>query len=302
MTKSCRIAAVLALILVAVPASAQTRRLTGVKFTANADSAVAKPPAPPRVRQAEEDDENLQISGFVGIALDTFAATELKKYLNPEDVGGVTERHVVGINFDYRLWKSGHGQELWLYGETVNGVRSSDVDCKADPSIPVCKGPFEEPGPEAALFALRNATSLEAFVGARIHLLEVNKRDPKGKTNDGPSADIYFKAQAGFLTVADNGSDVIDLRHVGLGLMLNGRRGFGGSYLEVGYGRNDLFTQNARGRLKIDGFLTMGLSEDANVRPFIQMTVDADGGSGADSIQIYLGLDLSLDKIFKKQQ
>ena len=95
--------------------------------------------------------------------------------------------------------------------------------------------------------------------------------------------------------------DIVDMHHVGLGLMLTGADNpLRDTYLEIGYGRNDLFQENKRGRLKIDGYLSMAVGDTKNVRPFIQMTVDADGKSGADSIQVYLGIDLAVDKLFKK--
>jgi hypothetical protein len=54
-------------------------------------------------------------------------------------------------------------------------------------------------------------------------------------------------------------------------------------YIEMGYGTNGLSVNRPR-RWKIEGFRSMGL-EDAVVRPFAQMSVDADFKDGTDTIQ-----------------
>ena len=253
--------------------------------------------------------ENFEAAVFTGVAVDSFAAKELKKYINPDDSSEVRQRGFGGFQIQYRLFgepgqmkppdskptpqasetsatKDKWNQQFWLYGRTIHGVRSTDVDCKATPDIAVCKDAFDPVNaPERNLYILRNATSLEAYLGVRWEFLSLQWGKPS-------SAALYFKAQAGFLTVANSGGDVVDNHVMGFGLMaVNGPHL--GSRLEVGYGRTDLFTENANRRIKVDGLLiSHATNRDDKLtrfRPFAQMTVDVDGGPGADSVQVYLG-------------
>jgi hypothetical protein len=90
--------------------------------------AKADEPAPPNKCDERED---FEIMGYFGMAIDTFAAEDLKKYLNPEESGELRQRGGGGFNFSYRMtsvpkpdkWP----KQLWVYGETIHGVRSADV-------------------------------------------------------------------------------------------------------------------------------------------------------------------------------
>jgi hypothetical protein len=256
-----------------------------------------------------DDRDAFEASFYTGLQIDTFAADDLKKYLNPDESSKQHEQMIAGFDFAYRFSKNASRRQFWVYGETVYGVRSADVDCKADPDIVVCK-PFTDVASagERTLYILRKASSLEAFAGVRYEFADFNR--------DGDfHAKLYLKAQAGFLAVEKTGNDVIDMHHVALGVLgVNGK--FNGSYLEAGWGRTDLFHEHPNRRLKIDGFLswplpgttktekigdtktTVAKNAGAGIRPFVQLTVDADLGSGADSIQTFIGFDLSIDQLF----
>jgi hypothetical protein len=264
---------------------------------ASVAGAQPSPPAPASPPPEQEERATFDASAFLGLGIDSFAATDLRRYLNPNDSGGVEERLVGGIDFEYRVLgnKELAGLKLWVLGETVHGLRSAEVDCQAAPAAEVCQ-PFLEqlanPG-APTLFLLRKATSLEAFLGLRFELAIIQRADAD-------AAKLYLKAQAGFLTVAKSGGDVLDSHHVGLGLLaVKGR--FAGSYLEVGFGRSDVFLEHTRRRLKIDALLSMGKAGGSGViRPFVQFTVDSDLGSGADSIQSFLGVDFEVGRLFGK--
>jgi hypothetical protein len=188
------------------------------------------------------------------------------------------------------------GGQLWVYGETVHGMRSADVDCAANPGVPVCQGAFK-PGmvkPDGFLYLLRNASSLEAFAGLRWEFATLQARG-------GHPARAYLNAQFGFVSVAGSGADVLDLHQLGLGLTaVNGR--FRDSRLEAGYGRSGFFRDRRNRRLKLDGYLTWKPAwqwmRSIGMRPFAQMTVDSDCGPHPDSIQTYVGLNFDLDRIF----
>ncbi|MEK6407825.1 MAG: hypothetical protein AABN34_12750 [Acidobacteriota bacterium] len=250
---------------------------------------------------ARSDDERdtFEASAYIGYAVDTFAAGDLRRYLNPNDSGGVTERFVGGFDFGYRL--IGHNNsktQLWVYGETVHGVRSADVDCKANPELDLCKLNLFNPNNigQATLAILRNATSLEAFTGLRWEFATIQKGDDS-------AARMYLKGQLGLLTVAGGTDDVIDVHHIGLGVIATKGR-MSNSYLEFGIGRTDLFVEHRHRRFKVDGFLSWKLSDNPKIgwmRPFAQITLDSDFGKGADSIQSYFGIDFELSALWGKK-
>lgn len=252
-----------------------------------------------------DDREVFWASAFAGISVDTFAGSDTKSYINPDASGDIQERGIFGFDFGYRLFDTvgtaengsltgapfdASRQQLWVFGETIHGARSAELDCNAHPDIAVCRDTLPAPGTNPindGLYLLRNATSLEVFGGLQYEFLGINTRGRH-------PARVYVKGQAGFLTVASNGGDVVDLHHVGVGLTTTGGA-FSGSYVEVGFGRSDLFLENSDRRLKIDGLLSKGVLP--GVAFFAQITVDADAGDGADSIQSYFGFDFDLSKL-----
>jgi hypothetical protein len=255
--------------------------------------------------QGERDDEreNFEASFYSGLGIDTFAAGQFKRVLNRNDpsVNDITGRYVGGFDFAYRLfgdprgngkWQKGN-QQLWVYGETVHGVRSADVNCKAENAPPVCDQFNVNNNPtNSFVYILRNATSLEGHMGIRWEFATLNK-------NLLSSARAYFKAQAGFLSVTDAGDDAFDMHHIALGVIATKGR-FQNSYLEVGWGRTDLFLENKRRRFKVDGYLSWDFGHKIFdwLRPFAQITVDSDLGRGSDSIQTYIGFDFNLKCLF----
>src|SRR5688572_17086689 len=74
--------------------------------------------------QTTDDRDDIEITVFTGISIDSFAAQELRKYINKEESGDVREQLVAGFDFSYRINKprSRNAPVLWLYGETVHGV------------------------------------------------------------------------------------------------------------------------------------------------------------------------------------
>ena len=74
----------------------------------------------------------------------------------------------------------------------------------------------------------------------------------------------------------------------------------GGSYLEAGYGRNDVFRLNRYRRVLVTGHVTWGSPEwrKRGLRPYVSMLVDGDASHGADTVQTSIGMSFDLDKIF----
>ncbi len=242
--------------------------------------------------------DNFEATAYLGIAIDSFAAGEINRYINPKESGILKERAVGGFDFAYRIsGQDGKPAEfrhpkLWLFGETVHGVRSADVDCKAVPDLPTCSGKFNPAtAGQQTLYLLRNATSLEAFAGFRYEFWTLQKHSAN-------PANLYFKSQFGFLTVAGTGGDVMDVhQYAALGLTATKGK-FMDSFFEVGIGKTDLFLPNKKkNRLKLDGFLFFDIFKNNLVRPFVEMTVDSDAGGGSDSIQSYIGIQFDLTKL-----
>ena len=233
---------------------------------------------------------------YFGVSVDTFSADELRRYLNPQDSTTRRERFVAGFDFEYRLLgrDDDRGSQLWIFGETVHGVRSADVNCGVDPDIPVCR-PFDiDTGARKVLYILRNASSLEAFAGVRWEFKDLNFGGDSAAISTS-AVKAYVRAQFGFLAVEQSGGDVLNVDHVAIGLRtLRGQ--FRNSYIEAGVGRSDLYQLNRWPRLKIDGMLSIDVGL-GGAQPFVQMLVDADGRSGADTIQSFIGVDLDLGNI-----
>jgi hypothetical protein len=263
-------------------------------------------PTPTHTSDSLEDQRSsFEASGYLGEVVDTFAGDETINYLNPQDANKSTLRAIAGVDFGYRLFgDSKSDRQTWIYGETIHGVRSKDVDCSNanNVKLSVCSQHISEiqmgnPG-DQFIAILRGASSLEAYLGVRIE-----NPWPLQGTTDTP-ARWYITAQAGFLSVAGGGGDVVDMDHIGIGAMAV-KGDFAGSYLEIGVGRNDLFLNHRNKRALVDGFLTAnaaavpGLSaliKSDNIRPFIEFTGDFDLGKGSDSIQTWFGLDFHLGR------
>jgi hypothetical protein len=241
-----------------------------------------------------DEREDFESSAYLGLAIDRFAAQEIRNYLNPDANGVQYERSIFGIDFEYRLNRHDTdvdmAPQLWVYGETVHGVRSEDIDCKTAPNVPSCQktiAGFIGNPPEAALFMLRNASSLEAYAGLRLELKNLN-------LPGGNPARLYVKGQVGFLEVTGSDGDAKDMHHVAFGATtVGGSRA--GSYLEVGFGRTDLFLVNRKRRIKIDGLFQQDVGK--GVRLFAELFADVDGKDGADAMQSYFGLSFDVGQI-----
>jgi hypothetical protein len=245
---------------------------------------------------------------YLGEAVDNFAGDTALKYLNPQAANSNLLRAIGGIDFQYRLMgDKSSKKQLWIYGQTVYGVRSTDVDCKNENTVQlsVCSNNLGttttttvlKGAPDQFIAILRGASSLEAFVGARYETAMLQTM------TDSP-ARIYVNLQLGFLSVAGSGSDAVDMHHLGVGaIAVNGM--FQQSFLEVGIGKDDLFHRNRNRRLIVDGYLTVDphyipgfkntIGAGSRIRPFIELTGNFDGGHGSDSIQTYFGLNFNID-------
>ncbi|MEM7503981.1 MAG: hypothetical protein AAF417_18205 [Pseudomonadota bacterium] len=241
--------------------------------------------SPAHAQGSGDERENFFVRPFVGLGIDSFAAGNVSQYLNQGESGDIEERFTAGIEFSYRLkGKPSDEQQLWVWGRTTHGVRSTDVDCRENAMNPLCT-PFStelQDPTNRGLFILRNASSLEGIGGFRWEF----KRLPLGGEG-GFGARAYVSTQFGFVAVADGPDDVAGIHHVGVGAMVTEGE-YKRSYLELGYGTNDLILENQDERLKLNARVVKRLADW--VGAFAHITVDVDAGDGSDSIQTYLGL------------
>jgi hypothetical protein len=239
---------------------------------------------------------------YIGLAIDTFAGDDTLSllYRNP-GATGPKERAVGGFDFAYRLFgdktpmvreANDSHRSLWVYGETVHGVRSADINCNKNPDLPVCLKSLP-PGADQATqiyYILRNATSLEGFMGLRYEFKELER-------DSASPARLYLKAQAGFLSIAGASGGTYALHHLALGAIATKGR-FQGSYLEAGWGRSDTFATLQHRRVKVDGYLqwTPKVTKSAGLSAFTQLFVDTSLGRRGNAIQTYVGINYDLDR------
>jgi hypothetical protein len=240
---------------------------------------------------SKESRPSFTTSFYFGLGIDSFAASDLNKYLNPDESSDKKERGVGGFDFAYRLkGVEGHARQLWIYGETVHGVRSADLDLTGLDSLASFRlTGYADPG-SRTLYILRNATSLEAFVGLRLELMQL------AKDQESAVSSVYLFGEYGFLTVSGSGQDVLDQSFYGAGVGCVGGK-LSGSRLQAGIGRSDFFGDlHHMTRFKVDGELnwTSEAMQARGMSMFSQLTVDSDVGPGSDSVQSYLGFSFEL--------
>lgn len=243
-----------------------------------------------------DDRANLEVSAYGGFAVDTFLAEDVQRYLNYDSAVGARERGIGGVDFAYRFNDGKAGRypgQLWIFGETLYGVRSTEIDCSKteNKTLSICGSLNIATLPDRTLYIMRNASSIEGSFGLRYEFLRFHALQDA-------SANLYVKSQLGFQSVAKGSSDVAD-DHTWLALGSIVTKGdFKNSYFEVGRGRSDVFRDSPRNRWKIDGYVEFPFIKDKDiVRPFIEMYVNVDGGRKADSIQTFIGFSFDIKKL-----
>ena len=241
---------------------------------------------------APSDKSPFDASVFLGEVIDNFAPDKVGGYINPAAGSKQKAQFIAGFDFDYRVFGKSDGPvRVWLQGETVHGVRTADVDCTAKDGSevpPVCQKNGQVA--DKVRFILENATSVEAFLSPRVEFLTLQKG------TDSP-ASLYANVNVGFIALQE-APKVFQTMHVGLGLLTD-EGNFAGSYFEVGWGKNELFSPKWN-RFKVDGLLSFSMERlplvRDNGRLFVEMTVDNDLHDGPDSVRTFFGVDIDLKK------
>jgi hypothetical protein len=246
--------------------------------------------------EAEPDDESpFEASAFLGQVIDNFAPDKVANYtFSDPDALKAKSSFIFGFDFSYRLrGRSDDRVQWWVDGETMHGVRTADVDCSpSDQRPPVCDEPTVQNVTSQARYILKNATSLEVWASPRVdfHTLQGGTDSP---------AKLYATLNLGFIALDDAPqTGVYRSHHIALGLAADAGS-FDGSYLEVGWGKNELFSRDWN-RLKIGGLLSFSLERIPLWRDlgriFVEMTIDNSLSDGPDSIRTFFGVDIDLKK------
>ncbi|MBI4887765.1 MAG: hypothetical protein HY824_11780 [Acidobacteria bacterium] len=278
---------------------------------------------------AGDSRDPLIVSGFVGFAFDNFAPGSVGGY---EEVdGGVPSLHtrpVTGLDFEFRVIGSQDStRQLWIYGEALYGVRSADIVCTRDESPdlpPVCGNNLAVDVTKRALYIMERATSMEAFLGARLELLtlQAGTSSPTKLYLDAQHGTMMLSGDVKYKNLSVEAHRAYRAHHVGAGLqVVDGA--FQGSYLELGLGLTDLFNVPSRGpgaadrtlaygttgwgRLKVDAGLIFPMAVpftqkvwNSGPRVFVEIFSDLDPRRRApDSLQTFVGLDFDVHDLFK---
>lgn len=249
------------------------------------------------VEASETPDKSpFEADAFFGVVVDTFAPDKVGNYRNPE--AGTTQKlqSIFGVDFDYRLHgRSDEAVQFWINGGTIHGVRTADINCEPpDPKDvpPVCGNITDPNFADRARYILEHATSLEAFVSPRIEFMAVQK-------DSDSRAHVYGTMHLGFISLED-APQVFRVFHGDLGVLAK-EGNFEGSYIQAGWGKNELFSPKWN-RLEIEGLLNFSMGKipgvGDTVRFFVQMQIDNDVNDGPDSVRTFFGIDLNLKNAF----
>ncbi len=266
---------------------------------------------PQRDPEKEYDIDRLDVSAYVGDIIDTFASSASQQYTNKEDASGSGSGVIGGINFTYRLSRNpkAKGDGLEIYGKTVHSTRTLETPCTGTTA---CPDQFFE--------ILKEASTVEWYGGMRYwwHLPRLNKDDPlKIRCEKAPATwsaaakedgcpvyetAFYVAAEAGFIRAKGANDDVIDNHFIGVGVEhLVGP--YRGSYLQIGWGRTDLYEPDKRSRrFKAGGVLKFRPPKKADAKPgvvgfFLAGALDSDLGPGSDSVLTSFGISFDIDQL-----
>ena len=129
--------------------------------------------APAGETAAADERDAFSASFYTGWAFDNFAPGAVGGYPENAQDGAERKRYVMGIDFEFHVAGDGDRQ-LWIFGETVNGVRAADVACAGDTQPAVCSGTLTDNPGDQFRYVLENASSKEAFFGVRLELERLN--------------------------------------------------------------------------------------------------------------------------------
>lgn len=301
------------LVLIAAPAVGQVNVATPVR---EGECAAPESAAECGVRTetgASGDERGVfSATAYLGGVFDNFAPSAVGNYIGT--AATEQDRKIFGIDIDVRLLgRADSPRQLWIFGETMHGVRSSDLNCTTQPTPPVCselKDALTQQPLGSGLYILKHSTTFEGFTGARFEFatLQAGTEFPMR---------AYASFLGGVMMFTDANNHALAAHSLGVGV-LSPQGLFEGSRLEMSWGRTDLFLPQRElllgaqtghwNRLKFDGYLTFNVARSVVDNPrvwekvphfFIQLYSDFDPrGSDADSIQTFVGLEWDVVDFF----
>ena len=152
-----------------------------------------------------------------------FAPGSVGGYADNAEAGASRRRWVAGTDFEFHVAGAG-ARQLWLFGETVNGVRAADVDCAAENPAAVCGTLTDQPGDQFR-YVLENASSKEALFGLRLELARLNA-DTDFATR------FYVTGQLGVMMLT--GSVIVDLAETGAPDMVEAQEAYSAHHVGAG--------------------------------------------------------------------
>jgi len=242
--------------------------------------------------QSKNSREQLTADLFIGASYDQFSGP-IEDYLNYESSESKW-RFSGGVIFEYGLVQFSKKHSIWLTGKTLRGVRTAEVDCSGESPPAICGQALSNVA-EQTKYLLRNASSFEAGIALRYEYALPS-------WNQGYDSAIYLKGELAGAAVDGDDDDMADMHTLSTGFILT-ESNYRGSFIELGYGKNEIFDEHPDGRLKIKARLV--LNKETNIfsalsvnklgyKIYVQTNIDSDNGDGADSVQTHVGFALSL--------
>jgi hypothetical protein len=132
-------------------------------------------------KHGADDRDVFELNGFIGLAIDNFAPKDLAGYA--DSASNIRNRRTFGAIGQYRiLGNAGDDRQLWLAGSTLNGLRTTDIDCTDPDQAVLCKdgspdtsGSLTKNVQEAGVQIVKRATSLEAHLDVRYEFLTLQR-------------------------------------------------------------------------------------------------------------------------------
>jgi hypothetical protein len=243
-----------------------------------------------------------EATGFLGRAFDQFAPSIVGNYINKPSEEAFS-RTTAGVTFDYRFLGGEHSRvQVWVPGAVLWGVRTADVDCNKEPSVPLCSSSARVE--DRFLFVLDHASTIEAHFAPRVELITFQE------DTDTPVKG-YAVMQFGFIQL-EGASKVAELDHFGIGARAPVGT-FRDSLVQFTMGRTTLFQKHPGfHRFKVVGALVFDLFPALRdrisfwkyvgagaMRGFVVVSIDRDPmGSGPDAIQAYTGFAFDFRRAF----
>lgn len=256
--------------------------------------------------RASTDRGVFEASGFLGLAFDQFAPKIVGNYIDQSAPGSALtqSRRTAGLSLDYRVLGSEHDRlQFWVAGHTFYGLRTADINCKANVDSPLCaKAAITQ---DKFLYILEHASTVEAHFAPRLEFWTFQQG------SETPIR-VFVGAQLGFVHL-EGAPKVSEIDHVGLGVIVPSGP-FRRSFIQWSSGRTSLFQSNDKwNRFKVDGVLAFDLvptlKERAafwkftgfgSWRAFVAISIDRNlGGPGPDAVQTYAGFAFDLRRAFR---